>query len=271
MFSIVDGEITVPLRFFDRWRKPNPCAIERLASPRCLHSTVFWPLNATPQQRGVRTALTFERLAALNVTGVVLSLGFPHADLASRYGLAVSTPVPLYRRMAGRLATWAADAMRIPGNRLHVALVASRASVELAACATALRDRAGFLSVEAGRDTEAFCFGLGKQFGVSCTPGVASRADIVLLFDRQREPVSARALVLDLTAGVPAVTGSSLWANGVQLRPPERFAFWPHDTDTPALLAALLSTGSVGLDEIAVCGLLAHGRPVKLPFLSDCG
>lgn len=266
MFAVVEHELVPPLRWRDRLRRPAAWSMEKIASPRCIKLTILFPMSARESELRRRAGEGFVELARVGVSVVVLSPDFPYRELAAKNGIAVSSPAPLYRRMAGRLCEWAADEMGIVPACLHVALVGNRAGSELLACAEYLRDRAGRLSVSAGRDTEAVCFGLRKRLGISVGQQAAPEADITALFDRQTRPVHASpgSLVIDLTGGVPAVTGGGIWVNGARITPPQRLGNLNFSADMPELIAALAASGSVRISELVPESLTASGRAVDI-------
>lgn len=265
MFAVVEHELIPPLRWRDKLRKQAAWAVEKVDSPRCLKLTVFFPLGAKDAELRRRAKEGFEELARMGVAVVVLPPEFPFRELAAQAGIAVSHPAPLYRRMAGKLCEWAADEMGIAPSGLHVSLVGSRAGSELLACAEHLRDRAGRLSISAGRDTDAVCFGLRKHLGISAGQQFSPDADIIMLFDRQAKPIhiSPDSLAIDLTGGVPAVTGG-IWANGAHINPPARLGSLNFSAGMPELVAALAASGSVRVSELTPEYLTASGQFVDV-------
>jgi hypothetical protein len=236
-----------------------------------------------PERNRRRVAAALAFLRGMGVRGVVTPAGFAYGDLLPAYGLAASTPVPLYRRLAARLAVHAADRLGVGADRLRVCVVAKRATPEVAAAAEALCPRARFLSLLLDRpDVTGLCRALRRRHGVSVMENPAGAAladtDVYLVFDAWPVPLSLPAkpgaVVLALAGGEFDLPPGCLVADGARLAPPRRLRDgWPWEADPEALLAALYAAGAVRLDEIKLerLPLQRTGGSGQSGFLSAAG
>ncbi|MDR1692297.1 MAG: hypothetical protein LBR72_02975 [Oscillospiraceae bacterium] len=266
MFAVLEVA-SVPRRF-------DPFArgftAEGREKPSYLNVTLEVPLGARKGTVRRRARHIFEFLRRAGIIGIVLPEGFPYAEEAAGYGLAVSTPVPLLRRLAAPLCRYAVETAGVKWDRVRVLLFARRATNELINAASALTSWTGNLHILAGPDSEAVCYLLRKRFGVAASDAPVRHSegflDVVLLFECPEEKLDVPddAVVLNLTGAVPALTGGLL-IDGAALEPPRSFRRnWPVGCDNGAMLAALLATEQVLTDEIGIRGLTLWGALVKL-------
>lgn len=225
--------------------------------------------NAEKNRR--RVAYALEGIARRGVSGVVLPSGFVYDDLLGAYGLVAASPVPLYRRLAGRLAVYAADALCVEASRLRVTLIAKRVSHEVATAADALCARARYLALSIDRGGDALCQNLRRTRGVAVlenpTEEQMGETDVFVVFDGWDEsrviPARPGAAVLLLGGGRFRIPPGCLVADGARLSPPCRMQKeWPWDADNEALITALLGAGAVALPEIQILGLTCQGSRI---------
>ena len=256
MFAVLET-VTVPPR--RGWARGSH-RIRVREKPRYLCVTLDMPLGARERSLRRRTVRGLHAACRMGSTGVVLPKGFPFPDLPGLCGLAVSSPVPLLRRLAAPLCRYAVEQAGVPWGRVRLSLTGSRSTPELLAAAQALAATARTFHIDAGEDTEAVCYLLRSRCGVPAS-GRAVRAaegfwDVCILFGGNAPTrVTENALVLNLTGGNPALSGGRV-VDGALLEPPRpMWKDWPEGCDNAALLAALLATGQVALSDIGIRGL----------------
>lgn len=269
MFTVVEIEYVPPLRGLDRFskRRRRGFALSERTRPRCSHLRLDFPLGAKDAACHKRAEAGFFETARQGSVGVVLPKDFPWPDLPESFGLAVSSPVPLYRRLAPRIASFAADSLSLRPETLSVLLAGRRVSGEMIRAAEALRHRVKSISVEAGRDTSAFCYGLRDRYGIAALEGIHGQVDIAVFFDSPDTSFtfSQSTVALNFSGGAPAISGGIV-ADGAMLDPPKSYwSDWPGGCDTPALLSAMAASGSARLEDITVKGLTAMGRMLYFP------
>lgn len=222
-----------------------------------------------PENSRRRIELALERLQLAGVRGVVVPRGFAYADLLPQYGLTASSPVPLYRRLAARLAASAADTLCVEASRLKVSIIAQYLTPEVSAAAETLctQSRHIFLSLDR-RDGGALCSALRRHYGLSVvenpTEEQMADSDVYLVFDggenNRKIPAKNGSAVLLLGGGQYLIPPGRLVADGAKLAPPVRMQKdWPWDADHEALLTALLAAGAVSAAEIQIRGLTWQG------------
>ncbi len=221
-------------------------------------------------ERRVRCGLA--ALRDVGARGVVLPRGFPYSSLLADFGLVASTPVPLYRRMAARLASYVADMMCVEPSQLKLAIIAKRASPDVMAATEDLCGRARYISLSLSHnDGGPLCRVLRRNYGVSVvenpTDEQLADTDLFLIFDADTPdrhiPAKPGAAVLLLGGGRFLIPPHRLVVDGAQLSPPLRLhENWPWYADNEALLTALLAGGAVYAPEIQILGLTWQGTPV---------
>jgi len=223
----------------------------------------LWCDAAEENRRRVEMAL--QALQDRGIRGVVASRTFAYSDLLPAYGLTTAEPAPLYRRMAARLATLAADQMCVAPVRLRVCFIAKRMTAEVIAAMEQLcvRARYLFLCLERGGGGDV-CRKLRRDAGVSVVENPSADqiagADLYLVFDSWEEeriiPAKQGAAVLLLAGGRFVIPAGCLAADGAELLPPARLRNdWLWDADNEGLLAALTASGAVLPGEVRVRGL----------------
>ena len=257
MFAVLET-VTVPARRGWAWKSHRVRIREK---PRYLCVTLDMPLGARERWIRGRTVRGLQAASRLGSTGVVLPKGFPFPDLPGLCGLAVSSPVPLFRRLAAPICRYAVEQAGVPWGRVRLSLAGSRSTPELLAAAQTLAATARTIHIDAGADTEAVCYLLRSRCGVPASGRPVRAAegffDVCILFGEPRRAprVPDGALVLNLTGGVPALSGGRI-ADGALLEPPRpMWKDWPDGCDNAAMLAALLATGQVALSDISIRGL----------------
>ncbi|MDR0293408.1 MAG: hypothetical protein LBH95_04565 [Oscillospiraceae bacterium] len=267
MFAVLET-VTVPAR------RGWPRAGHRVAireKPRYIGVTLDMPLGAGERDLRKRVVRGLSAVSRMGIAGVVLPKGFPFPELPERCGLAVSSPVPLLRRLAAPLCRFAVEQAGVLWGSVRLSLTGSRATPELLAAARALAALARTFHIEAGEDTEAVCYLLRSRCGVSAYGRPAKAADdcfdIHVLFGEpspKARLVPDGAVVFNLTGGVPAVSGGRP-ADGAVLEPPRSlWKGWPAGCDNAAMLAALVATEQVSLGDISVRGLTLGDEPVNI-------
>ena len=259
MFCVVSGEVRPSMGIFERLRRVPMWRVEPVSFLSCVKLIVEFPVDYGGEKRYKLAMKAFTAVMAKNVSGVVPDDGFEYLP----HGLPVYSPSLLYRRMAGKICKWAAGELGLAPRALRVGLIGSRVSPEMAGAVEYLRERAASFSINAGRDTEAFCLGLQRRFGISARANNAADSDIVLIFERQTRPLTAKGLVIDLTGGVPAVRGG-LWVNGARLFCRRTFAGFERLKNDPVFLAAAMASGGVGAEDIEIESLTACGSSIRL-------
>lgn len=264
MFALLETPVTPPERWYERlmWRRREAYSVSRSAVPRYLRAEMEWPLNANDAERRRRAGLLFSDLLRREAIGVILPKDFAWPEDVPP-GLLVCTPAPLYRRLGWR-AVFRALKRKETGGRLTVALLARKPSSLLTEAVRQIMYQNVTISVWAGSDTEAFCYGLRKYEGLSLLAQERPTADIYLLLEPPLTEVHApdRALVLNFSGAQPVIRGGIV-ADALELEPPLCWhGYWPWGCDTPSLLLALYSEGQLALSDIRLGGLLRSEEPV---------
>ena len=277
IFTIVETETTPTLSWRDRlpWRRPAGFSVTGKPGAPYNRLLLEFPLDAREEELHRRAARGFEKIFSLGASGVVLPKRFPFARLAAEYGLAAATPVPLYRRMAGRIACFAADEIGLSSD-MSVALLARRATPALLAAAETLRHRAKGLNVWAGSDTEPLRTALRHEHGISAQSGRLIGSDIYIFFEVPDFALSVPddAVVLNFSGGSPAVLGG-LTADGARIEPPAALLpDCPESCDIQCLLSAFAASEMLNISDIRIKGLTAGGKSLGLlrkraPFCFD--
>lgn len=264
MFALFETRVTAPDRWMERLfrRKREGYTIERSEAPRFLRAALDWPLNTGEQERRRRAKRVFTELCGHQAVGLVLPARYPWPEDVPP-GLLVCGPEPLYRRLGWRAVFRALE--RREGGKLTVALLARRSSSLLTEAVRQIKSRNVTLSVWAGSDTEAFCYGLRKYEGMALLAQEHPTADLYLLLEpphtELRVPDSS--LVLNFSGAHPVIRGG-IHANAMELEPPLRWhRAWPWGCDTPAMLLAMYHSGQLALSDIRLGALLCNGRPVQ--------
>ncbi len=104
MFAVLETVTVPPKRRLFR----TGVSAEWREHPRYLGITLEMPLGA--REKSLRTRAYRAIRYAEGLKGIVLPRDFPYASYARDFGLAVSSPVPLLRRMAPALCRFAAGA-----------------------------------------------------------------------------------------------------------------------------------------------------------------
>ena len=269
MFTVLET-VTVPAR------RGWPRAGHRVAvreKPQYISVTLDMPLGAREGRLRGRVMRGLRAASRMGTTGVVLPKGFPFPGLPGDLGLAVSSPVPLLRRLAAPLCRFAVEEAGVPWGRVRLSLISGRSNPELLAAAQSLAAVVRTFHVDAGEDTEAACYLLRSRCGVPATGRPVRAADglldVFILFGEP--PAKTRtlrvpdgALVLNFTGGVPALSGGRV-VDGALLEPPRSmWREWPAGCDNAAMLAALLATGQVALTDIGIRGLTRGEDPIDI-------
>ena len=268
MFTLVQADKGPPRRWAERltgrWRQGFSVTCHQ--NPRYLVVTFLFPMGGADKLSLRQTERGMAFAAEKGSVGVVLPREFPFPELPGQFHMAVSTPVPLLRRLCGPICFYAADQMGIPKRDLRVALVGRRFTHEMSGAAQFLAVRARSLQIGAGRDTAAACHGLRSATGLAATGLKLKPCDIYAFFDVPEKalPVPEHALCLNFSGGAPAVLGGVM-ADGALLRPPRTlWKDWPDGCDTEALLSALCAQGSVAASEIGIRGLCRGAQTLTL-------
>jgi hypothetical protein len=194
----------------------------------------------------LRTATRF------GVGGVVLPEDFLFPDLPERFGLAVSSAVPLLRRLAAPLCCFAVEEAGVPWWDASLSLTGRRSTPELLAAAQSLAPLVKTLHIDVGEDTPAVSYLLRSRCGVAVITKPPAQ--------------SGNTFALDFTKFSIALPGGRI-ADGALLEPPRPFwKDWPAGCDSGALLAALLASGQINLADIRIRGLSHKGRRLKFPY-----
>ncbi|MDR1670025.1 MAG: hypothetical protein LBR76_08710 [Oscillospiraceae bacterium] len=264
MFAVLETE-TVPRRFC-LWRAAVTAGEREL--PHYLCVTLEVPIGARIKDMRGRVVRAFRYISRAGIKGIVLPPAFPYAALAETFGLTVSSPVPLLRRMAAAMCRHAAETAGVPWERIRLSLISRRSTPELLNTAQTLASEARAVHIAAGEDSEAVCYLLRSQYGVSASAHPVKHSegffDIFIIYEAppQKLPVPDGALVLNLAGGVPALSGGRA-ADGALLEPPRSLLReWPEGCDNAAMLAALVAEGQLSPAEITVRGLTLGGLPV---------
>ncbi len=184
--------------------------------------------------------------------------------------MAVSSPVPLLRRMAAALCRYTVESAGILWERVRLTLVGRRSTPELLNAAQTLSAEARAVHIDAGADSEALCYLLRSRCGIAASSRPVKDGegfyDVYILFEEPERKlfVPDGAPVLNLTGGIPALTGGMV-IDGALLEPPRSMRRdWPESCDNAAMLAALLATEQISVGEIGILGLTNGGSPVKI-------
>lgn len=235
-------------------------------NPRYLILEMLFPLGK-PDAISLRQAERgFSEAAERLSVGVVLPRNFPFPNLPQKFGMAIATPVPLFRRLAGPVCFFAADQMGIAKKELRVALVGRHFTHVMSAAAQFIAARTRTLTVEAGSDTAAACYGLRAVTGLPVSRQKVSPADIYVFFDVPPLAVSVpeTALCLNFSGGHPAILGG-ITADSILLDPPRTlWRDWPNSCDTASLLSALCAQGSVMPGDMSIRGICKGTQPLSL-------
>ncbi|MCL1807753.1 MAG: hypothetical protein FWG31_08635 [Oscillospiraceae bacterium] len=264
MFAVLET-VTVPER--RGWLR-NSHRLSAREKPSYLSVTLELPLNMREARLRKRVLKALRAAKKSGSNGIVLPKGFPFPELPGQVDLAVSSPVPLLRRLAAHLCRFAVEGNGVPWEKVRLSLIGRRSTPEMLAAAQQLAPLTGALHIEAGGDTEAVCYFLRGRYGLSAAGRPAKTEDgvydVVLLFSAEgRFAVPQDALVLNLTGGIPAVSGGRV-ADGAVLDPPRQMRKeWPPGCDDGALLAALLATGQITLSDVGIRGLTYRDSLIK--------
>ena len=264
MFAVLETT-TIPSRC--AWTGARP-RITYQDKPEYIRAKVALPLrarNTRLRKLYLRALRTIQKSGA---AGIVLPKDFPFPELAEKRGLAVSSAVPLLRRLAAQLCGLAIEENGFTREKVRVTLLGTRPSPELLAAAGALASSVRALYIDAGEDTGAACYLMRSRYGISALGRPpkpdADAQDVFIVFDRlwcvkpgKTFEAADGAVVLNLTGGVPALSGGR-WFEGALLEPPRSlWKGWPLGCDTGAMLAALLATEQVSLGDIRIRGLVS--------------
>lgn len=269
MFAVLET-VTLPPR--RGWLRAGGIRVVARERPEYIGISIDLPFGT--RERGVRKRIMrgLSQASRMGVAGVVLPKGFPFPDLPGMLGLAVSSPVPLLRRMAGSLCRFGVESASIQWENVRLSLTAARATPEMVSAAQMLSAYTKTFHIDAGEDTDALCYLLRSRCGVSAVgrPArintVGRVQDIHILFDspKQTVNVSGDAVVLYFGGGTPSISGGRI-ADGALLEPPRSlWKDWPGDCDNTSMLAALLASGQVALPDISIRGLTCGDSIFKL-------
>jgi hypothetical protein len=240
-------------------------------TPRYVRIALESPLKAREGRRRKQALRGLRAASRLGAAGVVLPKDFPFPELPEMAGLAVSSPVPLLRRLAAPLCRFAVAQASVPWGSVRLSLVGNRSTPELLAAAQDLSGTVRNIHIDAGEDSRAACYLLRSRCGVPASSRPVRAADgfwdVFILFGvtaAQPLTVPSGAFVLNLTGFVPALSGG-LVADGALLEPPRPlWKGWPAGCDNNALLAALLATGQVSLHDIKIRALTQKETPLQI-------
>lgn len=266
MLGLLTTQVTPPERWYERlpWRRPRKVEIIASALPRYLNAAVDWPLNLSDTARRERVRRACAELMRRGVANVVMPPEYVWPEDAVP-ALNVCVPVPLYRRLAWRVATREAHQKGFVPSKLTVALLARHPSSLLTEAVRALKHEAATIAIWAGRDTEAFCYGLRKYEGMSLLAQENPTANIYILLEPPAVTLAVpdTALTLDFS-GISADVRGGVTADALELSPPSAWdSCWPWRCDTQAMLLGLYADGQLSLSDIRIGGLLRQGVPVR--------
>ncbi len=200
-----------------------------------------------------RAEQLLQSLAERHTRYIVAPDDFPYGAQFPAFGIRIPSPLPLYRRLAARLAVSAAEQLGWQPPELHIALHGQSLSSDMVLAAEQLCRHARCLSLCTGRDASTFCLALQRRYGVSvfAHPPAAElqRCRLHLLFDPPDESFSrilaSDTRILPLFEESPARARGVAWLS-VDLRPPAPFRALFADALPPEpLLAALFAEGQL--------------------------
>ncbi|MDR0325380.1 MAG: hypothetical protein LBI19_04700 [Oscillospiraceae bacterium] len=269
MFAVLET-VTVPAR--RGWPRGSHHVAVR-ERPRYISVTLDMPLGIREDTLRKRAFRALRAAKSSGSAGVVLPKGFPFPGLPAHCGLAVSSPVPLLRRLAASLCRFAVEEAGVPWGRVRLSLINNRSTPELLVAAQSLASTAQTFHIDAGEDTGAVCYLLRSRCGVPAAGRPVRAADgfwdVYILFGEppsQTRALDVRdgSLVINLSGGTPALAGGQV-IDGALLEPPRSmWKDWPAGCDNAAMLAALLATGQVALGDIRIRGLTRGDTAVNI-------
>lgn len=246
MFGLLEIENTAALPFWWRLAKKDGYTWESFSQYNFQKIVVEWPVNACEAERKRRLYNGYMYLGKQGISGIVLPKNF--YDLPPQFGLTAANPVPLYRRLAGRMA------QTLTKGGAKIVLFANRISPEVENCVSHIISLSKHIYLYVGDNTETFCFGLQKMTGAAVQKFCGQRGDLYIIFNAPTSAINAPqdATILNVSGQQPAVNGGRIISN-ITLTPPKHMArFWPDNCDTNAFLTALVSSGTVLLSEIGI-------------------